>query len=584
LGEVTAQSRRPEERIDWAQVKLIFIANWKTYFNRVTSRPIQLAANVIVVIAFLGYGLAFSWYLGNEVSKANLRPDGHDLAASIVHLVFLGVFFVIAITPVLGFRGNEFLDVTKLFTLPVGHRTVFAATLACLMGSMSVVVFFLPLGGVVLGYGGSTGQVFGGLAAAVLLVLVAVATGQFLQLAFLNTLKSRKWRDASMVLVPLFFAGVYAAFQVMARRNATYGGAESVFRWFDTWRKYTLPSPSWWAAHAVTGEGWTRYVPGLALVALLAWLVRASGVLEEKAFLGEVNEEGRGEGVAGQGPLARIASRLRDPLGALVEKEIAVLRREPVVRSMLIGQAVVPIIWGVAIYGFVQKHLAGGGLGAYAPFAGVVTYVLLWMEMGLLLNLLGLEGGGAVHVMLLPVPGKVLLMGKNVAFLLVFGTLNALATVVATVAVCLLSAGASAADCVKFSAIGAVEGYCVVAVAAAIGDVASVLTPIRVAVRDRRALRQQVGGREGCLWSLLRMAAMMGMVVLAAPIGVLLHLPYLSRLNRHLPDAPEWILFATVPAAVAFAYGMMHLGAWLGGSLLRSREEEIVARLAKSDE
>ena len=36
-----------------------------------------------------------------------------------MHLTFLTVFFVIIVTPVLGFRGNAFLDVTRLFTFPV---------------------------------------------------------------------------------------------------------------------------------------------------------------------------------------------------------------------------------------------------------------------------------------------------------------------------------------------------------------------------------------------------------------------------------------------------------------------------------
>jgi hypothetical protein len=573
---------RSDERIDWKQVRLLFAANWRVWLNRISQRPVTLVANIVLLVFMSGFAVVGSVFLAAGIHW--LRVNRPDIAAAAVHQVFLSVSFVIVVTPVLGFRGNEFLDVTKLFVFPVGHRTVFAATLCGLMGSGAVVFFSVPLFAAVIGYGGSAGSVAAGLVSAVLLLFVAVALGQFLLLAFLNTLRSRKWRDISMVLVPLVVGGSYVTFNVMSRRGAA-GGTFLLgsVEWFDKWKRYTLPLPSWWAAEAVTGEGWPRFLPVAALVAVTAWLVRASAVLQEKAYHGDVGGDSEVLGVSQRGIFARIAARIRGPLGALVEKEIAILRREPAVRSILIGQAMYPIMWcGLGTWQLVTAHSVQE-LAKWVPLAGLVAYPLLLMELGLVMNLLGLEGGGAVHAMLLPVKRRVLLLGKDVAYLLVFGTMNAAVAIVLTVAAFLLTPGGSVAVCATWALLGALEGYCVVAIGLGIGNIMSVVNPIRVAVRDRRAIRQQVGGRDGCLRNLVGVGAVMGSLFLCVPIGLLFHLPYaLTMYGKSF--APEWIVLVTIPMAVALSLGVLMAGAALGGRLLAAREEDILARLTKSDE
>ena len=296
-----------------------------------------------------------------------------------------------------------------------------------------------------------------------------------------------------------------------------------------------------------------------------------------------VEESAEVLGVSERGIFARVASRIRGPLGALVEKEIAILRREPAVRSILIGQAMYPIMWcGVGTYQVVTGRSAAE-LSKFVPLAGLVAYPLLLMELGLVMNLLGLEGGGAVHAMLLPVKGRTLLLGKDVAYLLVFGTLNAAVAVVLTVAAYFLTPGGSAAVCATWALFGALEGYCVVAIGLGIGNMMSVVNPIRVAVRDRRAIRQQVGGRDGCLRNFVGVGAVMGSLFLAVPVALLFHLPYLLTMNGYA-FAPEWIVLVTIPVAVALSAGVLMTGAALGGRLLASREEDILARLTKADE
>jgi hypothetical protein len=284
-----------------------------------------------------------------------------------------------------------------------------------------------------------------------------------------------------------------------------------------------------------------------------------------------------------RGPLGRVASNLRDPLGALVEKELSILRREPAVRSVLIGQAMYPVM----MVGFVVVGIVGGrskpDLARLVPLASLVVYPMLQMEMGLAMNLLGFEGGGALHSMLLPVPRRVLMLGKCVAYLLAFGTLNALVAVAATLVAWAATGAASPSNCALWCLLGAIEGYCALAVGLGIGCFLSVLAPVRLAVRDRRAIRQQAGGREGCLRSLLGLATVFGTLLVCAPVAALFHLPYALHLLGS-SVLPPWSVLVTVPAAAALSAAVLWGGAALGGGLLASREEEVVSLLAKSEE
>jgi hypothetical protein len=576
-------SVRPEDRISWPQVGLIFVANWRTWLARWTNKPWLLVLNVLFLMMFVcaaaGGSIVLGWYV------AQLRASNPVAAAAAVHSTFLGVLVLLVVTPVLGFRGNEFLDVTKLFALPVGHRTVFAATLCCLMASLAVTLFLMPVVAVSVGYGwnGPTGSTTTCLVAGLLLVVFGVALGQFILLFFLNTLKSRKWRDLSTILMTLIGGSGIAAQALMRGQVMNRGSLAQGLEWFASWKDWTMPLPSWWAANAATGEGALRLLPLIAIAALVVWLVRASAVLQERAFFGEVEPEPAVQAASERGPIGRLAASMKDPLGALVEKDLALLRREPVVRSLLINGAMYPIMW-LVIGAYSFRNGDPTRFAKFAPLGGLLSYPLLLMEMGLVMNLLGIEGGGAVHALLLPVERRVLLLGKNVAFLLAFGTLNAAFVVVVTAAAWIVTKSGPFLGCLPWCVLGAVEAYCALAVGLAIGDLLSIVSPIRLAVKDRRAIRQQMTGRDGCARSLAGVLSVFGLLALSAPIAVLFHLPYAWRFIPNAEDAPGWVVLVTVPVAVIASLGAMCLGAKLGGMLLASREEAIAARLTKSEE
>ena len=138
-------------------------------------------------------------------------------------------------------------------------------------------------------------------------------------------------------------------------------------------------------------------------------------------------------------------------------------------------------------------------------------------------------------------------------------------------------------ECAAYSLLGALEGYCVIAIGIGIGSVVSVIAPMRVAVRDRRALRQQSSGKDGCLRSILSFAGLLSIALLAAPIGLCFHLPAIARIAGWT-QVPGWLLLVTVPLAAFGAALAIALGTWFGGGLLESRDEDVISRLAKADE
>ena len=585
MSSRTAGERIAEERIDWRQVRLVLAARWRIVSRRMAGKPVLLALELLLRVAFalgvVAFSVAVAFGVRYLVSTGRIAE-----ARGAVHLVHATSFVFLALTPVLGFRGNEFLDVTKLLTFPVTHRTVFASSLLSLLASGSVFAAVLPVVAVATGYAGTVAGAVLGVLAGLLLVATSVALGQVLLLVFLDRLRSRKWRDVTMVVVPLLTGGVYAGSRILFRGEgsdretflALLGRVDSLAGWL-------VPLPSWWSAHAVTGGTWARLAPALAMVPLLVWLVRVAARLQERTYHGEVEDAPRTLERSGTGRGSGLLRRVvRDPVAALAEKDIALLRREPAVRTTLIGQftfALVPV--GLLVWNVLTERTDDPARAAtVAAFAGAVSYVFLLAEMAILLNVLGLQGGGLVHTLLTPVRRRDLLLGKDVAHLVVFGTINAAVAVTAVVVAHVAFGAGSPGVVVTRAALGAVEAYAAAALVLGIGDVMSVLLPYRLAAKDRRALRQQTSTREGCLRTLLGLAG----VALAASLLVPLFLAFHQRdiLGPGLRvDSTSWLLL-TVPLGIGVAAAVLAAGATLGGSLLERREEQAISVFARSEE
>jgi len=533
-------------RLTTTQFKLLLWLRLKTMFRarRGVGQLVMMILGIgVLVLLSCGLGLA---------SHGITRSLSPAAAAEWTHIVMFLVWVMLVTMPVLGFASSEFYDITKLFAYPVTHRTVFIAqSVGMLFGGTAL--FFLPaLLGVAAGLPGGPGARLLRMGGMLLFLFHAVAFAQLLQLLLLNLLRSRRFRDLIPVVAALISGAIYLSFRLL-------GQAEDLQQWLSAmlskgFSAYLAPLPVDWLAGLIApGAGignlavfFLAFLPFTLLTVLLA------AVLQERAFHGDMVATRSASEVAGTHTRWRAPALLRRLPGevrAIARKELRAIGREPVVKALFIQQFVfvlVPV--GFAVVSSPQA-LAWG------------IYAFLFVESTLALNLLGLEGPGIVQLLQTPVSRRRILGGKIVANLMLWGPLNLF-----LLALILALMGMFNVRVTPLTALTlVVESASGLVILLGLGAVVSVLAPVRIGARGRRALSQGQGN-EGCLSALSRMASMMILAVLMVPV----------TLACRLGGESFWCLLAPLYAA-----GVLWAGLRIAGAGLVSREERIMATLAR---
>lgn len=577
MAALTTPARDVERAIDWRQVRTVLWAQWRLGVRAASQKPWMVVLTAVGWIVYAGMVLAasagaflFAFAMRGNATWAERMPP-------VFHVAFLFVLVVLSVSPALGLRGNEFLDVTKLFVYPVNHRTVFASSLLGLVASKSVLFFALPLLALTAGWSRSAADLLGGLAAVLLLVLVAVALGQTILLVFLDLFRSRRWRDVSRIVVACVVAGVYAAMRIVSWEAVRDRGLETL-QTIDRWRNWAVPLPSWWAAHAVTGAGWTRWLPALALPVLLFWLVAAAARLQERAYFGEIETSRERVGASGGGIAGWIGRRLRDPLGCSLEKDLRILGRDPTVRIQLIQQFAFMVVPMVLV--FAGDRSAGIGSKVEAVLVGIV-YLPVLMSIGLTMNPLGTEGSGMQHALLTPARRATIVLAKLLSLTIVVGGMLALLVAASAFVLLLFVFARTPTAALGTALLTGVESLFLFAVFPAVGALVGVWFPVKAVTRAQRALKQTSGGRGGCARGLLGVAAFCVGALACAPVSLAFHHPALLGL-ANVDSRP--FLAVTVPMAALYAALLLWAGSRLGGRALERREEEVLDVLTKPSE
>jgi hypothetical protein len=526
----------------------------------------------------IGFTAAVGMHVGRNRGELESLQVGE-----LVHLAIAATWGILALSPVLGFRGGEFLDVTRLFVLPVSHRTAVVASVVGSTRAGAVLFWVLPLMGLVVGLGGGPVAVTLRLLLMGTLVLHSVAVGQLLVLLLLDFLRSRRFRELGLVAAPLAAGAVYLISWLILSRSKELVAGQGVRALLDLdLSRWIAFLPSKWVSEAViaveTGE-WNRGLPYLlGFLPLTFGVIRLAALLQERSFLGDVpaarpGGERRTSLLPGSSLLARW---FPDEVLAVASKEWRLLRREPLVRSMLLGQGVfllMPVL-------FLALRQDGGASAVTAGrFTWLLPFMLVFVESTLTLNLLGLEGPGYQHLATTPITWRRLMGGKNLCYLLGFGSLNIVVCAVALAAVALLRPDILPTP---FSALtqAAVGGTAALMVLLAVGNVVSLYIPVSLTVRGRMALRQQGGLAEGCYEKLARAAVFAGAGLLAAPIPLLMHvLPNFSEFFQE----PWW---TTLGGILSLAYGALLLRASLSLAEEIGRDRAVILheRLAHGGE
>jgi hypothetical protein len=568
--------------------------------RQATSTPGRKFVTTLLVLlgAIASLLLAFTAFAGMVVGRMRLNLPA-AITDEAVHLSFALVWGILVLSPALGFRGNEFLDVTRLFHLPVSHRTVLTAATTGIGLSGAVLFWLPPLVGLVLG---QTVQLnawnrirwgetdWGLIAVRVGLVLAflvhAVAVGQLLMLVLLNFLRSRRFADLGLVIAPIAGGLAYlAVFWALTRGREDARALrcileEALSRGLSDWIPFL---PSRWLSETVVGAGagfapWLPFLLGFVPLTLL--VISGAAALQERAFLGEAArlEVGPGSSRHRLPGGALLARMFRDPVLAIASKEWVLLRREPVVKTILIGQAFLLTIPVVALA--VRSAAGGDSIGAVARVWWVLPYLLVFVENTLTMNLLGLEGPGVAHLRTTPASWRTILVGKDLCYLVAFGLLN---TALCAAALLLVRSVRPEAvpDLGGAILLAAVGGGASLAVVLAVGNALSVTLPTSRAARGRTALAQQSAFSEGCYEKLARLAVFAGTLVLVAPIPFALHVLRHFGLGFFQED---WWPPVAAAFSVAYAAVLLRASLPLAERLAADSEESILRRLTRPEE
>lgn len=521
---------------------------------------ISKVAAIAVLLVLVGLGVTVWLVTSTLVSlHAGLSASASERLTRLT-AVLLSALFVIG--PLVGMRSQEYLDVTKLFVYPVRPTTVFTTTvLGGLFGISTVFVVPLLLLPPV---AAQPQRVLGLLGLTFVYVVMLHAVVQCVTLAFLGALTSRRFRDFTAILAPAIGLTCYTAMQglVLSTRHGT--APTALLRLLETDALAFLDDvavvlPPVWFADACTGSLGLE-VALMSLLALTLGLVVLGAFLTTRAFHG-VTDLGDGSEAEAQPRTARpgvIVRRLPHALAALYEKERLVRTRDPWMRMLIVQQ-----IGFVALITIFEAWI--GRRDFAAPT--IPIWLLLYFEAGFLQNMLGLEGAAFRSSAALPVAGSTLLLGKNLVWFRAFG----LGNLVMVPSLALLGAwlGRRSFD-VEAIVVLTVTSCIVLPAMLGTANVISVLLPLRVPQRSRRALGQDQSQGGGCTTPIVRIFASLAALAPAAGVAILVTRPWTRRPSIDV----EWLAFF-VPIALALA-----LGTWFGltrlaGHLLDARRERL---------
>jgi ABC-2 type transport system permease protein len=514
---------------------------------------LRLLANAFRLGGARSFSILLGWIFaamvglsGGLVGVAMRAVHNGDRRTAGVTVFFVAVAVAAFLAPALFFGVDDAISPDRLAHYPLSRRArVAGLAVASAIGAPALTLALLLAGFVI----GTTGRL-------VDLPLVALAAaGEFWfcvigsrvpATLLARAVNSRRGRDVAAVLGAFVgFSGFLVQF--LARRvNATGETLQhmaDVLRW----------TPFGAFAHAMGDAGRGRIgatLAGLAVgaagIAVLVWMwsIALDRLLDQTAGVGP------DDGAVVSRPEPLFAGWLmwlpRTARGAVSARELRAYGRDPRRRVTIISAVVLGIVIPL-----VNDVAGSADRSATVLFAAGSSGIVVFATM----NQFGVDGRALWFDLLSGVPLRTLLVGKNIA------TVILAAPVVAVAAVVL--AGVTHGWAYVPAAV--VVGTAVVCVGLGVANIVSVLAPIPVPEGPNPFATKDNG--RGCISGLLLFAAMGVLITLVAPMAVLL------VIFRDHALACLVIGLATIPYGVALWWG----GLTLADRRLRGREPELLA-------
>ncbi|GIK72981.1 MAG: transporter [Chloroflexota bacterium] len=479
----------------------------------------------------------------------------------ILGIVLSGLWLAWIVLPLFAFRTNEGLDLSRLLLYPLRTRDLVASAL---LGALFDGPSYLTLPFFVAALVGwhAEPHLFVVLLPALLLVyLLMIAGGQLALTASMGLLRSRRFRDLSIVVFSLLGSSCYFINRLV-ETWAQAMGAETLAQFEPLRLLRWLPPGACAQAVASAAHGawleallWLGYAG--AWLGLLLWmwwkllLRMTTGASAWALPAAEPKPQPRRRSPLSEPIVAAIGGWLPAPAQAMMVKELKLIWRVPQRRIGLLQSVLAPFVLILAV--FVGDFGALGRLPEWTAL-GLPT-IMFFSAWGLGTNMLGMESRGLATLLLTPSPRWQIFMGKGVAY--------AVMAMIPT-AVYAVTLGLTARSPLIFA--GLVAGIGAALAVLGVNMIAAVY--FTFPFDEENTTRQRSGG--GCMTGLVQVVVIpLAMAVAAAPTTMPLALTV--WLNRS-----EFAVWVALAGAI-FAAGFFVWAAHYAGRTLAVREAEVLA-------
>jgi len=221
MAGVTATSTTPKptvraSTVRWRTLQTLLWLRWKLLmrgYSRSTSRVVGTILLLVFALPFVGLiavGLfaGFNYLLPNQVFQAT----------NVLFYALTGIYVFWAVSPLLQFSLNESLDITKLALYPVSQTELMIGLLISTLLDVPTLTLLLIFIGIGVAWANS---LLAGVLIAVVLLLAymhTIALSQLLLSSLMGLLRSRRWRDLSLIVATLLGTLFYLGTQILSSR------------------------------------------------------------------------------------------------------------------------------------------------------------------------------------------------------------------------------------------------------------------------------------------------------------------------------------------------------------------------------
>lgn len=508
----------------------VFLAlKFKLVRNRLSrAGALGVIGFVMVWLAGIGIGLSGAVLLGFLGRVAE--------RSALAVWVFTLVWVLWVVVPVIASAMDDSLDPRNFELLPIpASRLAGGLLVAGLAGPGGLITTLILVVGSVAGFAGPASFLPIALAGVVGTVL-CVATSRAVTALLADLLRNRRTQEVVALVFGLFMASAAVTSTRMMERSFTIadelGGLASVLAW-------TPPAAPGKAVASFAAGEWAIGILalGYGLLATLVAIRLHGWALQRMLSRPDTGTGGRRKRSAG-GLFPRWIPLPRTAIGAVAARELKSLRRDPRVRSQLVGGGISLVVVGGTMVGTARESV-------YLPFAGAVIGFM--MVAAVVPNQFGFDGGSMWAWMVNTPAIKSIMMGKNLGWAWV----GAIPATIAAVGGALLGG----ADYLV-PALGA--SVATLAVWLAVGNLTSVYGPIPMPEGTLFGNRNVTGANF--------LVSMLGLMAVGALLGpVAIGLLVLIRFTN-----PLW---SAVGGVLAAGYGLAIYRVLLGaaGRLLEER-------------